>query len=156
MGERVVTIYRYVCDCDLEHPFDESISFIRKYQRQTIPFEKHVFELCSKNTIENVAELLGLSHNNVQRIFNYYAQSKINEKEKAPLFFLGIDDIAKSKGQNYYTVIYNHETGDVVNYVNNNFTKEQRESVLAVSLDMSKTYAASVLECFPNAALSNR
>ncbi|KZL91773.1 transposase [Clostridium magnum DSM 2767] len=62
-------------------------------------------------------------------------------------------------------VIYNHETGDVaalidgrtkesvVKYITKNFTKEQRESVLAVSLDMSKTYAAAVLECFPNAAL---
>ena len=61
-------------------------------------------------------------------------------------------------------MIYNHETGevvaiidgrtkdDVVKYVAANFTQEQRESVLAVSLDMSKTYAAAILECFPNAS----
>lgn len=159
-----LTICRYVCECDLKHPFDETFSFIRKYQHQTIPFEKFIFELCNKNTILNVSKLLNFSDNKVQRIFNYYASIKIAEKDKPPLFFIGIDDIAKSKGHKYYTVIYNHETGevialidgrtkdDVVKFVTANFTKEQRESVLAVSLDMSRTYAAAILECFPNAA----
>lgn len=159
-------ICRYVCECDLNHPFDETFCFIRKYQPHTIPFEEFIFKLSCKNTIKNVAELLGFSDNKVQRIFNYYAKVKIDTKEMGPFIFLGIDDIAKSKGHVYYTVIYNHETGDVaalidgktketvVKYITENFTKEQRESVLAVSLDMSKTYAAAVLECFPNAAPS--
>ena len=82
-----ITICRYVCDCDLDHPFDETFSFIRKYQHQTIPFEKFIFELCTKNTILNVAELLNFSDNKVQRIFNHYAQIKISEKDKSPLFF---------------------------------------------------------------------
>lgn len=157
-------ICRYVCECDLNHPFDETFEFIRKYQPHTIPFEKFIFKLTCKNTIKNVAELLGFSDNKVQRIFNYYAKIKIDTKKMESLIFLGIDDISKSKGHSYYTVIYNHETGDVValidgrtketvvKYITDNFTKEQRESVLAVSLDMSKTYAAAVLECFPNAA----
>ncbi|MBC2580404.1 ISL3 family transposase [Clostridium sp. DJ247] len=157
-------ICRYMCECDLDHPFDEVFSFIRKYQPHTIPFEEFIFKLTCKNTIKNVAELLGFSDNKVQRIFNHYAKIKIATKEKTPLVFLGIDDITKSKGYIYYTVIYNHETGDVVSlidgrtkedvvkYITENFTKEQRESVLAVSLDMSKTYASAVLECFPNAA----
>ena len=156
-------ICRYVCECDLNHPFDETFCFIRKYQPHTIPFEKFVFKLTCKNTIKNVAELFGFSENKVQRIFNYYAKIKIDTKQMEPLIFLGIDDIAKSKGHSYYTVIYNHETGDVaalidgrtkeivVKYITENFTKQQRESVLAVSLDMSRTYAAAVLECFPNA-----
>lgn len=157
-------IHRYVCECDFNHPFDEAFWFIRKYQPHTIPFEEFIFKLTYKNTIKNVAELFGFSENKVQRIFNHYAKIKIASKEKEPFIFLGIDDIAKSKGHVYYTVIYNHETGNVValidgrtkehvvKYIKKNFTKEQRESVLAVSLDMSKTYAAAVLECFPNAA----
>ncbi len=159
-----LVVKRYVCSCDLDHPFDESFLFIRKYQRQTVPFEKYIFELCHKNTIKNVAKLVQMSENKIQRIYNYYAKIQNSEKCKEPFIFLGIDDIAKSKGHKYYTVIYNHETGevvalidgrtkeDVVNYITKNFTKEQRERVLAVSLDMSKTYAAAILECFPNAA----
>jgi transposase len=159
-----LVVHRYVCHCDLEHPFDEIFPFIRKYQRQTIPFEKYIFELCHKNTIKNVSELVQMSENKVQRIYNYHARIQNAEKCKEPLIFLGIDDIAKSKGHKYYTVIYNHETGEavalidgrtkeaVVEYITKNFSKEQRESVLAVSLDMSKTYAAAILECFPNAA----
>ena len=38
------------------HPFDETYDFIRKYQRQTIPYEKHIFDLCNKNTIVNVCK----------------------------------------------------------------------------------------------------
>ena len=160
----LLTIFRYVCDCDLKHPFDEAFSFIRKYKPDTIPFEKFIFELCTKNTIINVAKLLNFSDNKVQRIFNHYAELKISKKNKSPLFFLGIDDIAKAKGHKDYTVIYNHETGevialidgrtkkDVVEYVKVNFTKEQLEGVLAVSFYISKTYASAVLECFPKAA----
>lgn len=157
-------IIRYVCSCDLDHPFDETFSFVRKYQRQTIPFEQYIFELCHKNTIKNVADFIQVSENKIQRIYNYYAKIKNSEKGKEPLIFLGIDDIAKSKGHKYYTVLYNHENGEVValidgrtkenvvDYITKNFTKAQRETVLAVSLDMSKTYAAAILECFPNAS----
>jgi len=35
----VLPIRRFKCDCDIEHPFDETYDFIRKHQRQTIPYE---------------------------------------------------------------------------------------------------------------------
>jgi transposase len=153
---------RYICGCDPEHPFDEQFKFLRKYQRQTIPFEKHVVILTHKNTVKNACELAGIGEGRCQRIYNHYAQYVLENREPETLRLLGIDDIARKKGHNYNTVIYNQETGnvvavftgrkkdDVIEYLED-WPLEVRLKVEAVSMDMSRSYCNSVLECFPNA-----
>lgn len=158
----MLTKKRYVCDCDPEHPFDEHFEFIRKYQRQTVSYEKNAFMLAHKNTVKNASDILGISEHTCQRIYNYYANTVLKAKDPEPLRLLGIDDIARKKGHNYNTVVYNQETSniaaiitgrkkdDVVTYLKN-WPEEVRNKVKAVSMDMSKSYCSSVLECFPNA-----
>lgn len=158
-----LNIKRYKWSCDVEHPFTENFTFIRKYQRQTIAFEQYIFDLCKKNTIENVTVLLNLSHDKVQRILNYYANSAIACREKTTPIYLGIDDIAVRKGHNYLTVIYNQETKSIIDIIKGRtkvdvtkslnliFTADERLSVKAVSIDMSKAFAGAITECFPNA-----
>lgn len=153
---------RFVCDCDPEHPFDEQFEFLRKYQRQTVPYEKYIFMLTHKNTIKNAAEFAGIGEGKCQGIYNHYAESILERREPEPLRLLGIDDVARKKGHNYNTVVYNQETGnivaiitgrkkeDVVNYLKK-WTEEVRLKIEAVSMDMSRGYCSSVLECFPNA-----
>lgn len=78
------------------------------------------------------------------------------------LRILGIDDIARNKGHNYNTVVYNQETGNVAAMITGRkkddivaflkgWTEEIRLKIEAVSMDMSRSYCQSVLECFPNA-----
>jgi transposase len=38
----------------------------------------------------------------------------LEAKEPGPLRLLGIDDIARKKGHSYDTVVYDHETGNVI------------------------------------------
>lgn len=158
----VLPIRRFKCECDCEHPFDETYEFIRKYQRQTIPFEEYIFDLCSKNTIQNASDMVGISHGRCQRIFNYYAQKYVDSKETKPAQYIGVDDIAVRKGHNYRTMVYNLETGEIIGIINgrkkedvveffNNQTAEFREGVLGVAIDMSKGYCGAVLEALPNA-----
>lgn len=158
----MLTRKRYVCDCDPEHPFDEQFVCIRKYQRQTIPYEKHAFTLMHKNTIKNVADILDRSEHTCQRIYNHYANKILDNAPQEPLRLLGIDDIARRKGHNYNTVIYNLETGEVVSMIIGRkkedvvthimtWPEEIRAGILAVSMDMSRTYCYSTLQCFPNA-----
>jgi hypothetical protein len=64
----VLTKRRFVCDCDIEHPFDEQFEFIRKYQCQTVPYEKYVFTITYKNTIKNASDILGISECKCQGI----------------------------------------------------------------------------------------
>ncbi|MHB1392700.1 MAG: ISL3 family transposase [Clostridia bacterium] len=158
----ILTKKRYICDCDPEHPFDEQFTFIRKYQRQTIPYEKYAFTLMHKNTIKNVADILDHSEHTCQRIYNHYANMMLDNASPEPLKLLGIDDIARRKGHNYNTVIYNLEAGEVVSMIIGRkkedvvthirtWPEDIRAGVLAVSMDMSRTYFHSILECFPNA-----
>jgi len=158
-----LTLRRFICPCDAEHPFTESFSFIRKYQRQTIPYEKFIFALCDKNTIKNIANFTNLSHDKVQGIFNHYANNAIHNREKVTPTYLGIDDIAVLKGHNYLTVIYNQSTGSIIDIfhgrtteivtkeIKNQFTLIDRESVKAVSIDMSRAFKGAINNCFPNA-----
>lgn len=153
---------RYVCDCNPRHPFDEYFSFIRKYQRHTIPHEKYIFTLAHKNTIKNACNIVDVSEGTGQRIYNHYAKEKLEASPSEPLRLLGIDDIASKKGHNYDTIIYNQETSkvvailsgrkkeDVVTYLKS-LPEEVRLGVEAVSMDMSRSYCFSVLECLPNA-----
>ena len=129
---------------------------------QTISFEKYVFMLSHKNTVKNVSEIVDISEGKCQRIYNYHASVLLKTREPEPLKLLGIDDIARKKGHNYNTVIYNQETGnivaiftgrkkdDVINYLKG-WSEEIRFKVEAVSMDMSRSYCQSILSCFPNA-----
>jgi transposase len=157
----VLPVRRFECECDPEHPFDESYEFIRRYQRQTIPFEQYVFDLCCKNTILNASVIMGISHGKCQRIFNYYAQEYVKSKEIKPIKYIGIDDIAVRKGHNYKTLVYNLETGEVIGVIDgrtmeavieffNKQTQKFRDGILGVAIDMSKSYYGAV-----KAALSN-
>jgi transposase len=86
----------------------------------------------------------------------------LEAKEPGPLRLLGIDDIARKKGHSYDTVVYNQETGNVIAVITGR-TKEDvinyfmswpeyvRLKIEAISMDMSKAYCSSVLECFTNA-----
>lgn len=153
---------RYSCSCDTEHPFDESFNFIRKYHRLTIPYEKYIFTLIHKGTVKNAYEITGVSEGTCQSIYNFYANSILDNKTPETLRLLGIDDIATKKGHNYDTIIYNQETGNVVAVITGrkkddvvsyfcSLPIEVRESIEAVSMDMSRGYCHSVLECLPNA-----
>lgn len=158
----VLPIIRFKCNCDPEHPFDKTYDFIRKYQRQTIPYEMYIFDLCNRNTIENVSTLMNISHGKCQRIFNYYAKQQIDSIPKEDVKYLGIDDIAVKKGHNYNTMVYDLEKGDVVSIVKgrkkedvtsffNSQTAQFRENILGVAIDMSRSYSGAVLETLPNA-----
>jgi transposase len=109
-----------------------------------------------------VSDLTGISEGTCQRIYNFYAGSILESKDPEPLHLLGIDDIARRKGHNYNTVLYNQETGtvvaiiigrkieDVVPYLEK-IPADVRNQVKAVSLDMSRSYCSTILSCFPNA-----
>ena len=153
---------RFICNCSRNHPFDEQFGFLRKYQRQTVSFERYVFMLSHKNTIKNASEITDISEGKCQRIYNHCASALLEAREPEPLRLLGIDDIARKKGHNYNTVIYNQETGnvaaiftgrkkkDVIDYLRG-WPEDVRLKVEAVSMDMSRSYCQSILECFPNA-----
>lgn len=158
----ILEIKRYTCLCSPDNPFDEQFDFFRKYQRRTIPYEEYIFSLAHKNTIKNAAKLVDISENTCQRIYNFYAKKLLAEKESPPLTLLGIDDISAKKGHNYNTVIYDQETGNPIDIIKGRTKKdvkkyfeslsnEIKQQIKAISMDMSRSYCYSVLDCFPKA-----
>lgn len=158
----ILPIFRLKCDCDPDHPFDCKYSFIREYQRQTTSYEMYIYNICKQNTLKNVCLVEGISHGKCQRIFNYYAQKEINSRPSKKVRFIGIDDVARKKGHEYNTVVYDLESHcvidmfkgrtkeDVINYFQS-LSDEFRNGIEGVSMDMSRGYCASVLETLPNA-----
>nr|WP_278335832.1 ISL3 family transposase [Petroclostridium xylanilyticum] len=112
--------------------------------------------------MKNVSNIVGASEGACQRIYSHYAKESLAACKPGPLRLLGIDDIATRKGHNYDTIIYNQETGkvvailsgrkkeDVVSYLKS-LPEDVRLGIEAISMDMSKSYCYSVLECLPNA-----
>ena len=158
----VLPIFRLECKCDPDHPFDLRYSFIRKHQRQTVHYEMYIYNLCKQNTIENVCSLEGISHGKCQKIFNHYANEEINSRPPNRVRLIGIDDLARKKGHNYNTAVYDLETHsliamfkgrtkeDVIAFFKS-LGEEFRDGIEAVAMDMSRSYCNGVLEALPNA-----
>jgi len=158
----VLPIFRLECKCDPDHPFDLRYSFIRKYQRQTVHYEKHIYNLCKQNVIKNVCSLEGISYGKCQRIFNHYAQEEIYSRPSNKVRLIGIDDLARKKDHNYNTAVYDLETHsliamfkgrtkeDVIAFFKS-LGEEFRGGIEAVAMDMSRSYCNGVLETLPNA-----
>ena len=161
----MLPIFRLECNCDPEHPFDLAYDFIRKYQRQTIPYEIYIYRLCRDNSIENVSQLTGLAHGKCQRIFNHYAQLEIDSRGPVETEYLGIDDFAVRKGHEYNTAIYDLATNRLIDIIQgrtkdevvpylNALSEDFKQKIKAVAMDMSRSYCSSVLEVLPSSSLS--
>lgn len=62
----------------------KTLFFIRKYQRQTVPYEKYVLTITHKNTVKNASDILGISECKCQSIYNYYENAVLEAKEPEP------------------------------------------------------------------------
>lgn len=60
-----------------------------------------------KNTIKNASDFVNISEGKWQRIYNHYIEVLIKAREPESSGFLSIDDIARRRGHNCNTVIYN-------------------------------------------------
>lgn len=66
-----------------------------------------MFALVRKNILKNACDIVNISDGCGQRIFKYYANKALQEKESESLrLLLGIDDIASKKGHNYALVLH--------------------------------------------------
>lgn len=155
-------VFKLECSCDPEHPFDLTYVFVRKYQRQTIPYEIYVYQLCRGNSINNVSQFTGLTHGKCQRTFNHYALQEIFNRDPVKTEFLGIDDFAVRKGHDYNTAIYDLSTNrlidiiegrtkdEVITYLNA-LSADFKQNIKAVAMDLSRSYCSSILNALPDA-----
>lgn len=166
LGRKVflhLEVRQFYCEhCDRH--FSEQFDFVRKNSIVTIRQEKWIFEICRKQTIKEVAALLGIGVHQVENIFYLYGQKALQEADRyAQVRHLGIDEIALRKGhKSYACVLVDLERGWIIDLLPsrdkglliNHFLSKGEEflnQIEVVTCDMWEGYVNVSKELFENA-----
>lgn len=143
----------------------ERCDFVDKGCRYTQRFCQLISGLCRHMSIQAVSRHLNIRWESIKNIDKAYLEKTLPalapEKLK-DLKYIGVDEVARAKGHDYMTVIYDMveghligvETGrtsDVFTKFLKRLPKETAEKIEAVAMDMGPAYQKSVREVLPNA-----
>lgn len=143
----------------------EGCNFVDRKSRITYRFAHMISGLCRYMSIDAVSKHLNLSWRTVKNIDKIYLEKTLPALDPAKLTdlkYIGVDEVARAKGHDYMTVIYNMCTGyligvekgrtsDVFSSFLNRLSKEVRDKIEAVAMDMGPAYQKSVREMLPTA-----
>lgn len=143
----------------------ERCHFVEKGSYYTNRFCKLISGVCRHMSIQSVAKHFALRWDTVKNMDKRYLQSTLptlTPSELKNLMYIGVDEVARSKGHDYMTVVYDLCTGKLIwvyegrtAKVFSKFLKElpetTKQGVLAVAMDMGPAYQKSVREELPNA-----
>jgi len=143
----------------------ESCEFVDKGWRFTRRFCRLISGLCRHMSIQAVSRHLGLRWETVKNIDKAYLEETLpalDPTQLTGLKYLGVDEVARAKGHDYMTVIYDMVEGHLIGVetgrtadVFSGFLKqlplETAAKIEAVAMDMGPSYQKSVRDCLPNA-----
>lgn len=143
----------------------ESCDFVDKGCYYTKRFCRLISGLCRHMTISAVAKHYELRWETVKNMDKQHLQQTLpalNPSELTDLKYIGVDEVARAKGHDYMTVVYNLESGQLI-WVYEGRTSETfsmflkqlqyttKQGILAVAMDMGPAYQKSVKKDLPNA-----
>lgn len=143
----------------------ESCDFVDKGCYYTKRFCRLISGLCRHMTISAVAKHYELRWETVKNMDKQHLQQTLpalNPSELTDLKYIGVDEVARAKGHDYMTVVYNLESGQLI-WVYEGRTSETfsmflkqlkcttKQGILAVAMDMGPAYQKSVKDDLPNA-----
>ncbi|WIM05932.1 MAG: ISL3 family transposase [Candidatus Nitricoxidivorans perseverans] len=149
----------------------EHLSFVAPKARVTKRYARLIAGMARHMPISTVARHTGLSWDSVKAIECAHLAETIpipRPQTLSGIRYLGVDEVARAKGQSYFTLVYDLSPG--TNYGRILWVKEGRESAVliefldalsqecadgieAVALDMGPAYIAAVCESLPDAAI---
>lgn len=143
----------------------ERCEFVDKGCRYTKRFCRLVSGLCRHISIQAVSKHLGVRWETVKNMDRYILESTLpalDPSQLKGLTMIGVDEVARAKGHDYMTVIYDMVEGHLIGVetgrtadVFSDFLKrlpsETAAGIEAVAMDMGPAYQKSVRECLPNA-----
>jgi transposase len=143
----------------------EHCEFVDKGWRFTRRLCRMISGLCRHMSIQAVSRHLGVRWETVKNIDRAYLEETLpalDPTQLTDLKYLGVDEVARAKGHDYMTVIYDMVEGHLIGVetgrtadVFSGFLKqlpvETTEKIEAVAMDMGPSYQKSVRECLPNA-----
>lgn len=150
---------------DLDDRRIEACEFVTKGARYTIRFCKMISGLCRHMSIKAVSVHLNIRWETVRNIDREYLRAtlpSLDPKTMTGLKYIGVDEVARAKGHDYMTVVYDLIQGHLI-WVEHGrkaevlcgffkqLPKETAEGIQAVAMDMGQAYQSAVKRCLPNA-----
>lgn len=143
----------------------EHCDFVDKGCYYTKRFCRLVSGLCRHMPINAVSKHFKLRWETVKNMDKYYLQETLPALDASKLTnitYLGVDEVARAKGHDYMTVVYDLLSGQLI-WVHEGRTAEifsmflkqlpeaTKEGILAVAMDMGPAYQKAVNNELPNA-----
>ena len=133
--------------------------------RYTTRFCQFVSGLCRHMSISKVAQYLRIRWETVKDIDKRYLSSTLPSLDPSLLTglkYIGVDEVARAKGHDYMTLIYDMVTGqligvetgrtaDVLISFLSQLPSSTAQKIQAVAMDMGLSYQKAVRTCLPNA-----
>lgn len=143
----------------------EHCPFVAKGNYYTHRFCRLISGLCRHMSIESVSRHLGLrweSTKNIDKAYLHSTLPALDPTQLTGLKMIGVDEVARAKGHDYMTVVYDMveghliwveagRTADVFSSFLKQLPTETANNIEAVAMDMGPAYQKSVRECLPNA-----
>ena len=143
----------------------EQCDFVDKGCRYTKRFCQLVSGLCRHMSIQAVSRHLGVRWETVKNMDRYVLESTLpalDPSQLTGLTMIGVDEVARAKGHDYMTVIYDMVEGHLIGVetgrtaeVFAGFLKrlppETAMGIEAVAMDMGPAYQKAVRDCLPKA-----
>jgi transposase len=145
----------------------EQLEFVDAGARYTKRLAELVSALCRHLPISAVARWTGLAWRTVKEMDRSHLQETLpalKPRDLTGLKFLGVDEVARAKGHDYVTVVYDLHSGGLL-YVGDGkaadslgdflaeLSAETAAGIEAVAMDMGLAYQAAVREHLPNATI---
>jgi len=145
----------------------EQLAFVDAGARYTKRLAELVSALCRHLPISAVARWTGLAWRTVKDMDRSHLQASLpalKPRDLTGLKSLGVDEVARAKGHDYVTVVYDLQNGGLL-YVGDGkaadslgrflaeLSAETAASIEAVAMDMGPAYQAAVREHLPNATI---
>jgi len=133
------------------------------HSRFTALFERLAIDWLTAASQRAVADLLGLSWDEVHGIMQRAVERGLRRREREIIAYLGVDEKSFRKGHRYVTLVNDLTRGRVLYIADGRkqssldgfwatLTEKQRDGIAAVALDMSQPYEQSIRANLPQAA----
>ncbi len=141
----------------------EAVPFARAGARHTRDFEDVVAFLAQQMAKTPLAKLMRVAWSTVGAIVERVVGDHLDHRRLARLVQIGVDEISYRKGQRYLTCVADHESGNIVWSAPGRSAATLRaffdllggrkDSIEAVSIDMSGGYEKAIREHLPGAEI---
>ena len=143
--------------CEKDGVQQIQIPFAEKHSRFTSRFERAVIVWLQSSSISKVAENFTLSWDEVDGIMQRAVKRGLSRRKQAPVYNMGIDEIAYQKWHEYATIIFDKDRDRVIDVLDDRkaetvgkWLKTQENSDLSqlrsITMDMWDPYIKAVKE----------